>query len=83
VKDLASGMVYITSQNHNFALVPDSLEGTELKITQLNANDGTVEAIKSDPLDVLAVQYHPEARPGPHCTTEIFFDAVSKTLNGR
>ncbi len=83
VKDLASGVVYITSQNHNFALVPDSLEGTELETTQLNANDGTVEAIKSDPLDVLAVQYHPEARPGPLCTTEIFFDAVSKTLKGR
>jgi carbamoyl-phosphate synthase small subunit len=76
VKDLAKGIVYITSQNHNFAVVPDSVDGSDLEITQLNANDGTVEGIKSDKLDILAVQYHPEAHPGPLCTEDPFFSSV-------
>ena len=85
VKDLERGIVYITSQNHNFALVPDSLAGTgtDLEITQLNANDNTVEGIKSDYLDILAVQYHPEACPGPLCTREIFFSSVRKVMEKR
>ncbi len=80
VKDLACGIVYITSQNHNFAVVPDSLEGTDLSITQINANDGTVEGMKSDYLDILAVQYHPEAHPGPLCTEDPFFRAVEARM---
>jgi len=80
VKDLAKGIVYITSQNHNFAVVPGSVEGTEMQITQLNANDGTVEGIKSDSLKILAVQYHPEAHPGPLCTEDPFFSSLSRTL---
>jgi carbamoyl-phosphate synthase small subunit len=80
VKDLNRGIVYITSQNHNFAVVPGSEEGTGLEITQLNANDGTVEGIKSDKLDILAVQYHPEAHPGPLCTEDPFFSSVLKVM---
>jgi carbamoyl-phosphate synthase small subunit len=80
VKDLAKGIVYITSQNHNFAAVADSVQGTDLEITQLNANDGTVEGIKSDNLDILAVQYHPEAHPGPLCTEDPFFSSVRKIM---
>jgi carbamoyl-phosphate synthase small subunit len=83
VKDLASGIVYITSQNHNFALLPESAEGTGLKITQVNANDGTVEGIKSNYLGIEAVQYHPEARPGPLCTKERFFTSVAKRIEAR
>jgi len=83
VKDLASGIVYITSQNHNFALRPESAEGTSLKITQINANDGTVEGIKSNYLGIEAVQYHPEARPGPLCTKERFFSSVAKKIEAR
>lgn len=82
VKDLEKKIVYITSQNHNFAVRPSSVEGTDLEVTQLNANDGTVEGIKSDRLDVLAVQYHPEAHPGPLCTEDPFFGAVQKIMNG-
>lgn len=82
VKDLEKKIVYITSQNHNFAVRPGSVEGTDLEITQLNANDGTVEGIKSDKLDVLAVQYHPEAHPGPLCTEDPFFSAVLRIMNG-
>ena len=80
VKDLSRGIVYITSQNHNFAVVPDSIEATDLEITQLNANDGTVEGIKSDKLDILAVQYHPEAHPGPLCTEDPFFGHVLRIM---
>lgn len=80
VKDLAKGIVYITSQNHNFAVVPGSVEGTGLEITQLNANDGTVEGIKSDRLKISAVQYHPEAHPGPLCTEDPFFSSMKRSL---
>ena len=80
VKDLEKKIVYITSQNHNFAVVPGSEEGTGLKITQLNANDGTVEGIKSDEFDILAVQYHPEAHPGPLCTEDPFFGSVMQIM---
>jgi carbamoyl-phosphate synthase small subunit len=83
VKDLEKKIVYITSQNHNFAVVPDSVEGTDLEITQLNANDGTVEGIKSDKLNVLAVQYHPEANPGPLCTEDPFFGSVLRIMNDK
>jgi len=83
VKDLEKKIVYITSQNHNFAVVPGSEEGTGLEITQLNANDGTVEGIKSDDLDILAVQYHPEAHPGPLCTEDPFFASVQRMLKRR
>ncbi|MDD4093747.1 MAG: glutamine-hydrolyzing carbamoyl-phosphate synthase small subunit [Methanothrix sp.] len=83
VKDLEKKIVYITSQNHNFAVRPNSVEGTDLQITQLNANDGTVEGVKSEKLQVLAVQYHPEANPGPLCTEDPFFGSVLKIMNGR
>jgi len=82
VKDLEKKIVYITSQNHNFAVRPNSVEGTDLEITQLNANDGTVEGIKSEKLRVLAVQYHPEANPGPLCTEDPFFGSVLRIMNG-
>lgn len=80
VKDLEKKIVYITSQNHNFAVVPGSEEGTGLEIFQVNTNDGTVEGIKSDKLDILAVQYHPEAHPGPLCTEDPFFASVQRMM---
>jgi len=83
VKDLEKKIVYITSQNHNFAVVPGSEEGTGLQITQTNANDGTVEGIKSERLDIMAVQYHPEAHPGPLCTEDPFFEAVHRMMKKR
>jgi carbamoyl-phosphate synthase small subunit len=80
VKDLSRGIVYITSQNHNFAVVPESLEETDLEVTQLNANDATVEGIKSEHLEIKAVQYHPEAHPGPLCTEDPFFGDVQRLM---
>jgi carbamoyl-phosphate synthase small subunit len=65
---------YITSQNHGFAVRRESLEGTGLKVTWLNANDRTVEGIRHVSLPVFAVQFHPEASPGPN-DTNVLFDA--------
>jgi len=81
VKDLEKKIVYITSQNHNFAVRPGSVEGTDLEVTQLNANDGTVEGVRSEKLNILAVQYHPEANPGPLCTEDPFFGTVLRMMN--
>jgi len=69
VRDVADGRVLITSQNHGFAVVGSSKEvpgAKELEVTHLNLNDGTVEGIRHRELPIVAVQYHPEAAPGPH-----------------
>jgi len=72
VKDLETGNVAITSQNHGFAIDPKSIDENKIKITHLNLNDGTVEGIKHRELPIISVQYHPEAGPGPHDTYNIF-----------
>lgn len=65
VKDLETGRVYITSQNHGYALSVESLKNTDAIITHINLNDNTVEGIRHKYLPVFSVQYHPEAAPGP------------------
>lgn len=65
VKDLDTGLVYITSQNHGYAVDPDSLKGSGAAVTQINLNDGTVEGLRHDELLAWSIQYHPEASPGP------------------
>ncbi|WP_408954373.1 glutamine-hydrolyzing carbamoyl-phosphate synthase small subunit [Natroniella sp. ANB-PHB2] len=64
VKDLSTNRVYITSQNHGFALKNESLEGLNLEVTHINVNDQTVEGLKHKELPVFSVQYHPEIAPG-------------------
>src|SRR5438105_3441620 len=69
VRDLATGQVLITSQNHGFAVRGDTagVPGAKaLQVTHLNLNDGTVEGVKHREYPIFAVQYHPEASPGPH-----------------
>jgi carbamoyl-phosphate synthase small subunit len=82
VKDLETGIVHITCQNHGFAVDATSFDTTEVKVTQINANDRTVEGIAHRDLDIFSVQYHPEAHAGPRDTEEIFFSKVLRTIGG-
>jgi carbamoyl-phosphate synthase small subunit len=72
VKDLTSGKVFITSQNHGFAIDVKSLDDTPLKLTQINLNDNTPEAFSHEEIPVHCVQYHPESGPGPNDTSFVF-----------
>lgn len=81
VKDLATGKIYITSQNHSFAIDEDSIEDTDLEITQINLNDGTPEAIRHKNLPISCIQYHPEAGPGPHDSKKFFDDFIETIKN--
>jgi len=71
VKDLASGQVEITSQNHGFAVDPKSLP-TDVTVDRINLNDQTVEGMRHKSKPIFCVQYHPEASPGPHDSTPLF-----------
>ena len=66
VKDLATGEVEITSQNHNFAVDADSLDRSRVEVMHINLNDQTVEGVRHKSEPAFSVQYHPEACPGPH-----------------
>lgn len=79
VKDLNTGKVCITSQNHGFTVDPQSVEETSLKMNQINLNDGTPEGLEHRELPISSVQYHPEAGPGPH-DTDYYFDNFVESL---
>lgn len=72
VKDLETGRVYITAQNHGYAVESEGLP-PELKVSHVNLNDGTVEGLRHTTLPVMTIQYHSEASPGPH-DSEYLFD---------
>jgi carbamoyl-phosphate synthase small subunit len=71
VKNLTTGKVEITSQNHNFAVVPESVPDV-LEVTHVNLNDGSIEGIRHNTLSAFSVQYHPESCPGPHDANYLF-----------
>jgi carbamoyl-phosphate synthase small subunit len=76
VKDLKTGRVMITSQNHGFCVDPNSLDPSEVELTQINLNDQTLEGMRHRRFPIFSVQYHPEASPGPHDTQNLFGEFV-------
>jgi carbamoyl-phosphate synthase small subunit len=72
VKDLSTGLVYITAQNHGYAVDADSLP-PEVEVSHVNLNDDTVEGLRHRSLPVMSIQYHSEASPGP-LDNEYLFD---------
>ena len=72
VKNLLTGKIEITSQNHGYAVDTDSLEGTGLELTHVNLLDGTAEGVRSREERLFSVQYHPESAPGPQDSAYLF-----------
>ncbi len=84
VKDLASGKVSITSQNHGFCVDRESLTDSDIELTHINLNDHTLEGMRHKTLPLFSVQYHPEAAPGPHDASYLFdeFTGMMKRWTG-
>ena len=72
VKDVETGHIYFTSQNHGYAVDEKSVENTDLKITQIELNDQTVEGVEHTKYNAFSVQFHPDAKPGPHDADFLF-----------
>lgn len=83
VLEVDSGRVRITTQNHGYAVDEASLAGTGLRVTHRNLHDGTVEGLAHEALPVFAVQFHPEARPGPRDSRDLFDRFLERLQSAR
>lgn len=72
VKELATNRCYITSQNHGYTVLEETIQGTQLAVTHINNNDRTIEGLKHNTYPAFSVQYHPEAAPGPFDSSYLF-----------
>lgn len=80
VRDLHTGKIAFTSQNHGYAVDPASIANTDLKITHTEINDGTVEGLEHIKYPAFSVQFHPDAAPGPH-DADALFDKFMKLID--
>ena len=81
VKDLDAGRVYITSQNHGYVVCEETVDPAVAKVSHVNVNEGSVEGLRYTNSNVLTVQFHPEASPGPR-DTESLFDRFVRRMEG-
>ncbi|UHA74102.1 glutamine-hydrolyzing carbamoyl-phosphate synthase small subunit [Paenibacillus sp. 481] len=81
VKELATNRCYITSQNHGYTVIDESVIGTDLEVTHINNNDKTIEGLKHKSYPAFSVQYHPEAAPGPHDSGYLFDQFIDMIRN--
>lgn len=72
VKEIATGKIAFTSQNHGYAVAADSIDNEQLRVTHIEINDHTVEGLRHRHYPVFSVQYHPDAAPGPHDAADLF-----------
>ena len=83
MRDLSTGRVEITAQNHGFSVDPTSVAKLGLDETHVNLNDGTSEGMRHRELPIFSVQYHPEASPGPHDAHYLFHRFIDLMSGGK
>jgi carbamoyl-phosphate synthase small subunit len=83
VKNLDTGLVEITTQNHGFAVDEDAIDESKVEITHINLNDQTIEGLRFKNFPGISVQYHPEASPGPHDSRYLFDQFMDMIKEGK
>ncbi|MCQ2559085.1 MAG: carbamoyl phosphate synthase small subunit, partial [Oscillospiraceae bacterium] len=83
VKNMLTGKIDMTSQNHSYAVIPESVEGTGLEVTHMNLLDHTVEGVECREDKIFGIQYHPESAPGPQDSLYLFDRFIQNMLDAR